>query len=197
MTILSPRLFIAILEKAQADGYGDVLAYSKSDYSKRTISDLLNDDKLMAENTLAQAKIDENRAILTKELGLQDDEIIEVPGIMKEAFVDEEDLADFAKVDYQQPEQDMKITYGPGKLLSAHPGAINGIVIDANHYIAPLQFGPVIADTDILESAVTDAYLKAGLDIAYIDDWLTHHAIAGEVHCGTNTIREIGGNWWN
>lgn len=196
MTILSPKRLISMLENAVAQGYGDVLAYSKPGHSQRTISDILNNKKLMAENTLAQQKIDENRAVLVKELGLKEDEIIEVPGMVKQAFFDEEDRADFAKVDYKQPADDMKITYGPGKLLSAHPGAINGIVIDESHYISPQQFGPVIGDVDILQEAVTSAYLKAGLEVEYVDDWYTHHAMAGEVHCGTNTIREIGNNWW-
>ena len=150
----------------------------------------------MAENQFAQQKINENKALLVKELGLSNDEIIEIPGIVKQAFFDEEDLADFAKVDYKGPEDDMEITYGPGKLLSAHPGAINGIVIDETHYISPQQFGPVIEGVDILQSAVTNAYKQGGLDVTYVDDWYTHHAIAGEVHCGTNTIREIGSQWW-
>ena len=196
MTILSPELLIRMLEKAVEEGYGDVLAYSKPGHSDRTISDILNNKKLMAENQFAQQKINENKALLVKELGLSNDEIIEIPGIVKQAFFDEEDLADFAKVDYKGPEDDMEITYGPGKLLSAHPGAINGIVIDETHYISPQQFGPVIEGVDILQSAVTNAYKQGGLDVTYVDDWYTHHAIAGEVHCGTNTIREIGSQWW-
>ncbi|GGF60943.1 protein-arginine deiminase domain-containing protein [Alteromonas lipolytica] len=196
MTILSPKALIAILKQAQADGYGDVKAYSKADYSDKTINDLLSNAKLMEDNQFAQAKIDENRALLVRELGLSDDEIIEIPGIVKQAFVDPEDLRDFQLIDYVQPAADMEITYGPGRLLSAHPGAINGIVIDEHNYIAPKQFGPVIEGSDILQQAVTSAYQSAGLKVHYIDDWLTHHAIAGEVHCGTNTIREIGSLWW-
>jgi len=32
--------------------------------------------------------------------------------------------------------------------------------------------------------------------VHYVDDWITHHALAGEVHCGTNTIRKAATNWW-
>jgi len=196
MTILSPRSLIEILKQAQTNGYGGVKAYSKSDYSDKTISDLLSDSKLMEENQFAQAKIDENRQILVRELGLKEDEIIEIPGMLKQAFVDPEDLRDYKLVDYVQPKGDIKITYGPGKLLSAHPGAINGIVIDDQNYISPQQFGPIINDTDILENAVTKAYGQAGMQVHYVDDWITHHALAGEVHCGTNTIRKAATNWW-
>lgn len=44
---------------------------------------------------------------------------------------------------------------------------------------------------------MTKAYTKVGMRVRYLDDWRTHHVSAGEVHCGTNTIRAAGTPWFN
>ncbi|WUO34737.1 protein-arginine deiminase domain-containing protein [Streptomyces sp. NBC_00286] len=33
--------------------------------------------------------------------------------------------------------------------------------------------------------------------MSYIDDWYTYHLGQGEVHCGTNTLRDTSAAWWH
>ncbi|KAL3954103.1 hypothetical protein ACCO45_012059 [Purpureocillium lilacinum] len=35
-----------------------------------------------------------------------------------------------------------------------------------------------------------------GFDVLYVDDYFLAHAHSGDVHCLTNTIREVSGKWW-
>jgi protein-arginine deiminase len=76
------------------------------------------------------------------------------------------------------------------------PGAVNGILLARDRYLAPRQWGPVIGGKDIFTEAVTAAYTRAGLKVSYIDDWYTYHLGMGEVHCGTNTLRDASAAWW-
>ncbi|QKW07414.1 hypothetical protein HUT18_14490 [Streptomyces sp. NA04227] len=76
------------------------------------------------------------------------------------------------------------------------PGAVNGVVFGPGRYLAPRQWGPVIDGKDIFTEAVTAAYRTAGMEVSYIDDYATYHLGMGEVHCGTNTLRDISAPWW-
>jgi protein-arginine deiminase len=42
----------------------------------------------------------------------------------------------------------------------------------------------------MLEQAVEAAYARAEMRVEYVDDLLSHHVGAGEVHCGSNTLRQ-------
>lgn len=64
-------------------------------------------------------------------------------------------------------------------------------------YLAPKQWGPVVAGKGILAEAVTKAYAKVGMRVRYLDGRRTHHVFAGGVHCGTNTLRAAGTAWWH
>jgi protein-arginine deiminase len=34
------------------------------------------------------------------------------------------------------------------------------------------------------------------MSVGYIDDFLSHHVGAGEIHCGSNTLRQTDAVWW-
>ncbi|WP_338900475.1 protein-arginine deiminase domain-containing protein [Streptomyces sp. TG1A-60] len=85
----------------------------------------------------------------------------------------------------------------PSVMTSAYvPGAVNGVVLSRTHYLAPRQWGPVIGGKDIFTEAVTAAYTGAGMKVSYLDDWSTYHLGMGEIHCGTNTLRNTSAAWW-
>ncbi|XWX01265.1 hypothetical protein V2A60_009291 [Cordyceps javanica] len=77
-----------------------------------------------------------------------------------------------------------------------YPGCINGVVLSSTEYLAPNPWGPVIDGKDILAAAVNAAYAKANYTVHYMDDWFSHHVQSGEVHCGTNVLRETSAKWW-
>lgn len=193
VAIKDTRAAIALLKKAEAEGHGGVLAYSREGVSNKTISDLLNDNVFLNENATAAAAIDANLAIIKRETGIADSEVLSVPGLFSAISFDGADLNfdDFPPVSGDEP-----IVYGPGVLVASHPAAINGIVIDRKHYFSPRQFGPVINGVDILQQGIDQAYAQVGMQVNYIDDWRSHHNWAGEIHCGTNAVRVIDKHWW-
>ncbi|KAK8100136.1 hypothetical protein PG999_010510 [Apiospora kogelbergensis] len=75
------------------------------------------------------------------------------------------------------------------------PASINGVVV-GDHYITPRPWGPVVAGEDVFAKAVEAAYGKAGMTVSYVDDFLSHHAGFGDVHCGSNTFRQTDLAWW-
>ena len=34
------------------------------------------------------------------------------------------------------------------------------------------------------------------MKVSYLDDWETYHLGMGEIHCGTNTLRNTSAAWW-
>ncbi len=84
-----------------------------------------------------------------------------------------------------------------GSVVSLYPATINSVVLGNNQILAANPWGPVIDGQDILAAAVNASYAKANYTVRYMDDWFNHHEKVGDVHCGTNVIRDIkGAKWW-
>lgn len=74
------------------------------------------------------------------------------------------------------------------------PDMINHLVI-GNHSIAPKPYGPVVDGVDQFEKAFCEALPTR--NVVFIEDWDSYHERLGEVHCGTNCLREPPNvNWW-
>lgn len=54
----------------------------------------------------------------------------------------------------------------------------------------------MVEGQDILEVAIRETYAKAGMEVGFVDDFMSHHHTFGEVHCGSNTFRETDVAWW-
>lgn len=50
----------------------------------------------------------------------------------------------------------------------------------------------MVGGRDVFEAAVTEAYRSAGVSVHYVDEWETLHVAGGEIHCGTNVLRQTG-----
>jgi len=66
---------------------------------------------------------------------------------------------------------------------------VNGLVID-EHFISPKPFGPVVDGVDILEESCRKALQEAGVVVHFLDAFEAYSRNAGEIHCGTNAIRQ-------
>ena len=180
--IADPDGGLALLRKAQRDGHGHTKVFSiPRSYAEGripTIDQALSDRQLLKDNAFAARKIKENLALLKRETGVTDAEIVKIPAMYGSGFGGFPGAQDRPVIAY-------------------HPGAVNGVVLTPTTYLAPKQWGPVVGGKDILAEAVTKAYAKVGMRVRYLDDWRTHHVSAGEVHCGTNTIRATDTAWWN
>ncbi len=177
LLVASSRLARTMLEKAQADGNGAVHMFvGKQRYLGETnvmisaevsIDAALADVDLMQASQEAQAEIDANVVELKAEIGLTDDEIIELPALF-------EDLSGY------------KVAWSPGTVNLL---AFNG------HVAHPDPWGPIINGVDMWKQDLMDRLGSkasglgeggSGLDVNFVDDWEYYHILDGEVHCGSN-----------
>jgi protein-arginine deiminase len=177
LLVASARLAKSMLEKAKADGNGAAHMFvGKQRYVGETnvmvsaevsIDDTLANVDLLQASQEAQAAIDENLVTLKAELGLADDEIIEIPTLF-------EDLSGF------------KVAWAPGTVNLL---AFNG------HVAHPDPWGPQINGVDLWKQDLMDRLGTPqsglgvdgqGLDVNFVDDWDDYHILDGEVHCGSN-----------
>ncbi|GHH84084.1 protein-arginine deiminase domain-containing protein [Streptomyces capitiformicae] len=241
LAIADPEAGLKLLRDAKDAGHGSTRVFSlpkdtPNSMPTETISKALASKNLVSDNNLATRRIEANLAILKRETGVTDAEVVRVPALFTQGteMVGETqqggtesrrlprltrlgagtELPEVAREYGQQRNLD-RATAGDGSatsdgftagsptapappvMTSAYiPGAVNGIVLSRTHYLAPRQWGPVIAGKDIFTEAVTAAYTSAGMKVSYIDDWETYHIGMGEIHCGTNTLRNTSAAWW-
>ncbi|OAA76584.1 Protein-arginine deiminase [Akanthomyces lecanii RCEF 1005] len=242
MMVDDPLAGLAILQQAQKNGNGEVRALSRErqpyDWDdtclpKDTINDVLNRANFTEIQKYCDDNIKANIAILKRETGITDTEIIRVPTLYhphkntlgcstfngtywtpppKNSSVEERDerpnghnmryrkahpLNILEAAGVKRPSGIAKRDEGDALQVSAfYPGCINGVVLSNTDYVAPNPWGPIIDGKDILATAVTAAYAKVNYTIHYMDDWFSHHTGSGEVHCGSNTVRDITAQWW-
>ncbi|MFD4141497.1 protein-arginine deiminase domain-containing protein [Streptomyces sp. NPDC058572] len=217
--IADPEAGLRLLREAKAAGHGRTRMFSVPGARglpapKETIDQALASKWLVKDNTMAAQRIKANLEILKRETGVTDAEVVRVPALYTRGTGDEERGNRMPRLTRMGAGKapDAVREYGQQKELARHadgaaagesvmtsayvPGAVNGIVLGDNRYLAPRQWGPVIGGKDIFTSAVNAAYSGAGMKVSYLDDWYTYHLGAGEVHCGTNTLRDASAPWW-
>ena len=74
-------------------------------------------------------------------------------------------------------------------MVAFYPASIKGIVI-GRYYLNSKLLGRIVNGTDVLAQAVEKAYAQASMSVGYVDDILSHHLIASEIHNGSNTLRQ-------
>ncbi|NUN12836.1 MAG: protein-arginine deiminase [Myxococcales bacterium] len=164
-----------MLEDAVASGHGDTPMFvgkywDQNDPAEITINGVLADKDVMADSAEAIVEVDDQIEILKEETGITDEEILKIP---------------FLHYTIQ------------GYSVAYQPGTVNGLVIDGTHYASPKPHGPNIDGVDIFEEQMTEELAKIGMTVHYVENWNLYHALLGEVHCGTNTTREIPTvKWW-
>ncbi|XP_026068911.1 protein-arginine deiminase type-2-like [Carassius auratus] len=137
-----------------------------------SVNEILSDKKLQAENRYVQNCIDWNRDVLKKELGLDDEDIIDLPILFK---LSEEET----------------------RAVAYYPDMVNMIVLGDQLGI-PKPFGPKVNGRCALETEVCSLLEPLGLKCTFIDDFAPYHKLLGEVHCGSNVLRERSPfKWWN
>ncbi|WP_428837158.1 protein-arginine deiminase domain-containing protein [Streptomyces coeruleofuscus] len=223
--VADPEAGLELLRDAKRDGHGKTKMFSvpgrsDSPAPKETIDQALASKHLVADNEMAARRIAANLEILKRETGVTDGEIVRVPALYtRESEVmtaggDEIPVPRLTRMGGGSDLVDSLGDRGQQKWLAENPagsrtkaaatvmtsayvpGAVNGVLLGRDRYLAPRQWGPVIGGKDIFTQAVTAAYQRVGLKVSYIDDWYTYHLGMGEVHCGTNTLRDATAAWW-
>lgn len=189
-----PLAGIALLQDLQGKGYGYKPSISRKNDTYdgsgcngvsrgcdpgpvpiRSINSLLEDKKLMNLNRKAAKRIDGNIAILKREVGLRDEDFLRIPALFQ--------VPSFGRND--------------DKVRAYFPGVVNSVVLSGYRTVlAPNPWGPMIDGEDVLGNVIRAQYAKVGMNLTWIDAWNSHHNFGGEVHGGTNTIRDMSAPWW-
>lgn len=143
-----------------------------------SVDQLLADKTMLNVNAACARRISANIAVLKEATGVTDEEIYHLPAV------------------FSNDTENGSIASGPLKVSAYYPGMINGIVLSDKDYLSPKPWGPLVDGKDVFEQAAVSVYAKAGLDVTFMDDWNTHHNWGGEIHCGTNTVRQTDQPWW-
>lgn len=168
----SPTLAVEMLEDLQDQGHGEVQmfvgkSWSNGQQAAISINEALGDPDLMAWSQEAQAETDGMLATYVEAIGLQPDEIVEIPFLYERDF---------------------------GRMVAFNPGTVNALVYN-NAVVFPKPFGPIIDgvdpfEADLIERIGTGALGIGregnGMDVYFADNWDLYHRLLGEVHCGTN-----------
>jgi protein-arginine deiminase len=191
LLVASPKLARTMLMQWSAAGNGSaqlfvgksfVNAQGASVPAAVTIDALLADPEIMAASEQAQTGIDAALAALKTEVGLADDEVVEIPFLF-ERFLD------------------------PTYKVTAHMvGTVNLRALDGQLGI-PAPHGPQIGGVDALEQDLQMRLGTAmnalgadgkGLPLVFVEDWDDYHALEGEVHCGSNVAAKpmTDVQWW-
>ncbi|WP_328504166.1 protein-arginine deiminase domain-containing protein [Streptomyces sp. NBC_00457] len=220
--VADPDAGLKLLRDARQAGHGRTKMFSvpPSEYGpapRETIEQALASRHLVADNTMAAQRIAANLEILKRETGVTDAEIVRVPALYtRDVAVSanggdtpmprltrvggDSALANAARKHGQQKwlAEEPNAAAAPETVMTSAyvPGAVNGVLLARDRYLAPKQWGPVIGGKDIFAEAVTAAYRRVGMKVSYLDDWYTYHLGMGEVHCGTNTLRDASAAWW-
>jgi len=166
---------IEMLENLQSEGYGDTVMFEGKTWSNGvsaevTISQVLNDEDVMAESNSSASEVDDQVAIIKNVTGLTEDEIIRIPYLHWTTS---------------------------GYSVAYQPGTVNGILIDSKTFMPPKPHGPKVNGVDVMEQQFEEAYATVGMNVHWVEDWDLYHRLLGEVHCGSNATREIPeAKWW-
>ncbi|RDA95731.1 hypothetical protein CP533_1102 [Ophiocordyceps camponoti-saundersi (nom. inval.)] len=189
-----------LMQRLEKDGHGKMTAVSypsdkltKSDAVEATVgvtvSHLARNKTFIDANAYVQKHLDANLEKLLGEIPLASQDVIRVPSLFRSLDYDYEDPGDGLPLLKRKPPP------GEMQVLALNPAAVNGVVV-GRHYVSPRLYGPVVDGQDVLAKAVEEAYARAGLGLLYVDDFESHHLSAGDVHCGTNTMRQTDMVWW-
>ncbi|XP_018581297.1 protein-arginine deiminase type-2 isoform X2 [Scleropages formosus] len=173
LLLASPDAAYKLFRRLQQDGHGQAKMFDGlGDTEEIPLDDLLSNTQLQNENSYVQSCIDWNRDVLKRELGLDDDDIIDLPILFK-----------LLEENY--------------RAAALYPDMVNMIVLGKNLGI-PKPFGPKVNGRCALEAHMCSLMEGLGLRCTFIDDFASYHKKLGEVHCGSNVRREpFPFKWWN
>ncbi|XP_017518050.2 protein-arginine deiminase type-4 [Manis javanica] len=175
LLLASPRSCYKLFQELLKEGHEEAVLFEGVKRKKQQkIKEILSNKKLREHNLYAESCIDWNREVLKRELGLTEQDIVDIPQLFK------------LQADFK----------GTLKAEAFFPNMVNMLVL-GKHLGIPKPFGPVINGRCCLEEKVRSLLEPLGLHCTFINDFYTYHIQHGEVHCGTNVRRQpFSFKWW-
>ncbi|MFO1086535.1 MAG: protein-arginine deiminase family protein [Reyranellaceae bacterium] len=168
LVLASPKLAMAMLRSRASKGQG-AQKLMEGKPTESTIAEIVGDKTLVALNEQYQQHIDWNRNRLVEEMGLKPHSILELPALYKNER---------------------------GRAGALFPNMVNLQVINS-HLAIPKPFGPLEDGTCIFEKVATQMFGELRLSSHYVDTYEGYFLQLGEIHCGTNVVREpFKKGWW-
>jgi protein-arginine deiminase len=138
--------------------------------AQATISQVLANTQVMTASNEAAVEVDKHVAALKAETGLTDAEIIRVPFLHDVYY-------------------DLSVAY--------QPGTVNLYVLSGSVVAVPDPHGPIIDGKDLFKTQLEAALAPHQVTVKWVENWNLYHRLGGEVHCGTNAIRQVPSQkWW-
>ncbi|NXX52242.1 PADI1 deiminase, partial [Scopus umbretta] len=171
LLLASPTACYKLFKEKQRQGHGEATQLvGLKGAERRSIDEILADESLRNDNKHVQHCIDWNRDLLKQELGLSEQDIIDIPQL----FILKGSRAD-----------------------ALFPDMVNMLVL-GRHLGIPKPFGPLVGGQCCLEERVRALLEPLGLTCTFIDDYFSYHVLSGDVHCGTNVRRKpFAFKWWH
>ncbi|ELK10466.1 protein-arginine deiminase type-4 [Pteropus alecto] len=176
LLLASPRSCFKLFQEQLNEGHGEALLFEGVKKKKQQkIKDILSNKKLRDHNSYVESCIDWNREVLKRELGLTEQDIVDIPQLFK-LHSD---------------------STGTLKAEAFFPNMVNMLVL-GKYLGIPKPFGPIVNGRCCLEEKVRSLLEPLGLHCTFIDDFYSYHLRHGEVHCGTNVRRQpFPFKWWH
>ncbi|KFP42485.1 Protein-arginine deiminase type-1, partial [Chlamydotis macqueenii] len=171
LLLASPNACYKLFKEKQLQGHGEATQLvGLKGTERRSIDEILTDESLKNDNKHVQRCIDWNRDLLKQELGLSEQDIIDIPQLF--------------------------ILKGC-RAEALFPDMVNMLVL-GRHLGVPKPFGPLVGGQCCLEERVRALLEPLGLTCTFIDDYFSYHVLSGDVHCGTNVRRKpFAFKWWH
>ncbi|PHH77478.1 hypothetical protein CDD80_542 [Ophiocordyceps camponoti-rufipedis] len=224
MMVNDPLLGLKVLENASStDEKAQVVSRPKLPDDRKepfnhTISELIGKASFKKFQEQCAEAITACIDTLKRETGLEDAEIIRLPAVFRDkgeplrrpqqprrsaraakqdAAVPDETLAPHTSLENLKNHK-RDFTRLQRRAISLYSTTANIVLLSGNQILASKPWGPVINGTDMMETAVTAAYAKAGYTVRFVDDMDTVHPSYGNIHCASNVIRDwtTSAAWW-
>lgn len=169
--VSDPAMAHAMLQAERDAGHGGTTVFEGKGKRQTTIAMILDNADIMAESAMAEAEVKAQVDVLRAEIGITDAELIPAAFLVEPAY---------------------------GYAVAYQPGVVNGIYLSDTHFGAPDPHGPVIGGVDIFRRQLEQALMPFGVTVDWVEDWALLHIGEGEVHCGSNTKRQVPASevWW-
>lgn len=157
----------------------------------RSVGSMLGDDQLHAISDYVETKLAEIRAVLADEIGLEASDFVPIPVLFTG-----HDYGGYHICEALTPDMVNGLVVTRGGTTWSSSRSVTFITPDPSAPVAPgLSLSTVFNDYVVEALGPTGA---TGVTVRFVNDLLAYHLMAGEVHCGTNSIRRAPTDrfWW-
>ncbi|KAK1340439.1 hypothetical protein QTO34_019009 [Cnephaeus nilssonii] len=189
LLLASPHSCYQLFQEKQKEGYGDMALFEEvredqllsNGREVTTINQLLDDDTLRKQNDYVEKCINLNRAVLKRELGLLERDIIDIPQLFCLEQLSNVPSTEQTEKRYARP-------YFPNLLQLIVMGKNLGI---------PKPFGPQIKGICCLEERICQLLEPLGFKCTFIKDFACYMTEVGDF-CACANVRRVpfAYKWW-